>query len=427
MLGESAFESTLTKVPKPRSREDLELAITESGEREVKAPTFAPVDLESAIKALKPEEYFKPPTKGRERTVEHFELLAEGGEHLVFEFDDPKHRNVVYKVNFHQTLPVLERLVSAAREKDVAKSVKIAHEAATRELQEQIEHRKDQVTILRDYFGQRAVPVQRLLVREVPVSREVIRQLRPSAEPEGEIPPTIPAWVSIQRRLAIDPERTVMLQGYYPEAAIERADEPGAEALALYDKGHDLLVGRRGTEDMPHEEQESAAIGMYPKLKAVKRRMADPKFSASLRETTKRLVDFTNETGMPLDVVGKNNVFLFEGEQGWEVKMPDALYPELHLTMSDLSKFADELERDKGLDIYDSVRAMNLLNTVRYVNALAIVAGIPDRVAIPKLKMVPGYVWREALVKKPRKSSEQAAAFEKTAPRPETPESEVPW
>lgn len=345
--------------------------------REMRMPTRMDQGLADALSDLTPETYLP-------------HLIGKGGEHLVFEFDDPKHRNIVYKINFHQTIPFLKYDLRNLHER----------EAAQKRLHETMKTQKDRLTILRDYFGYHAVPAQHLMVRDIPVSRAVIRRLDPSVlDTVEELPDTVPAWVAVQRRLQLPAGDVVSLNGYYPESPTALLDPKDDDALEVYDEAHDFLVGR-GFSRKTREDQLLLAFNMYPDLEQVWNRTdGDAAFASKLKETVKQLVAFTNETGMVLDVAGRNNLVLLKQDGDWTLKLPDALFPDERMSMKKLERAAEKLATRSDLGPSEPLFVMNCLNTVRYLNALAIVAGIPDHVVVPGVKDIPAAKWREAIQK----------------------------
>lgn len=343
--------------------------------REMRMPTHMDQGLADALSELTPETYLP-------------HLMGKGGEHLVFEFDDPKHRSIVYKINFHQTIPFLKYDLRNLHER----------EAAEKHLQDAMKTQKDRLTILRDYFGYHAVPAQHLMVRDIPVSRDVIRRLDPRVlDKVEELPATVPAWVAVQRRLQLPEGDVVSLNGYYPESPTALLDPKDDDALEVYNEAHDLLVGR-GMSRETREQQLLLAFNMYPDLEHVwNRTSGDAAFATKLKETAKQLVEFTNETGMVLDVAGKNNLVLLKKDGDWTLKLPDALFPDDQMKMKKLERAAEKLAAGSDLGPSDPLFVMNCLNTVRYINALALVAGIRDRVVVPGVKDIPAARWREAI------------------------------
>ena len=360
---------------------------TGSKKESAKPPSTPREDLFASIKRITPDVY--APRKWISKTRKEIPEIAaprpigKGGEHLVFEFPDPKHSDVVMKVNFHQTLPVLR----AHHQGEIER--KKAHE----KMEEAMVERRSQLNELREDFGHSAVPVQRFMIQDVPVSRDVVERLYPGWLREGTaVPPTLPAWVAFQRRLEFDPEKTVSLTGYYPEQR-NRGEERTEELDNVYDVGHDILIGKE--TDLDPEEQRNIVLDMYPELqKVAKKAERNPGFTKKLQETVRKLISYTETTMTALDLAGSNNVVLMQGEKSWDLKMPDAL-PIEDLTTDDLQQASKELKRGRHLTEENESRSLNVLNTVRVINALALLAGVSERLRVEGLDAVPASTWRK--------------------------------
>lgn len=360
---------------------------TEPKKESAKPPSTPREDIFASIKRITPDVY--APRKWISKTRKEIPEIAaprpigKGGEHLVFEFPDPKHSDVVMKVNFHQTLPVLRAYTQG----------EIERKKARENMEEAMVERRSQLHELREDFGHAAVPVQRFLIQDVPVSRDVVERLYPGWLSERTaVPSTLPAWVAFQRRLEFDPEKTVSLTGYYPEQR-NRREERTEEFDNVYDVGHDILIGKE--TDLDPEEQRNIVLDMYPGLQKVGEKAdSDPGFTEKLQETVRKLISYTETTMTALDLAGKNNVVLMQGEKGWELKMPDAL-PVEDLALDDLQHASNALQRGGHLTEKDASTPLNVLNTVRVINALALLAGVPERLRVDGLDAVPASTWRK--------------------------------
>lgn len=317
------------------------------------------------------------------------QIKAKGGEHLVYEFQDPKHADVVYKVNFSKTFPVL----AAHYNGEIAKT------RAVEDMEEDMLEQQGKLRELRTYFGFQAVPVQRFLVRDVPVSKDVVNALKPGWVSDAlEVPDTIPAWINVQRRLEMPAEKTVSLNGYYPESPLKLMHRGDAEEEHVYDVGHDILIGK-DVSDLDDEEKRAIVLDMYKDLHRVAEKAEDdPAFREKLADTVRKMIAYTEETENVLDLAGKNNVVLLEGEKAWELKMPDALFAG-DMTLHGLDVAIRRHEKGEKLLNQHAGSALNPLNTVRVINALAVIAGIPDRLRVRGLENVPAEVWRKSLAK----------------------------
>ena len=326
-------------------------------------------------------------------------LGGAGGEHLVFGLakknTPEKMRNVVVKVNIRKTFEIFRPDIL----EDAA-----AVERGKVEMEREMESREDRLSEMRRYFGNDAVPVQRFFICDMPISERIVKgwdQLHrhPSHRhwiPEGETltAKTIPAWVEVQRRIDLDPEKTVSLNGTYLEDATSPLKKlPPDESERSYVQAHEVLIGRT---DLDPEEQHRIVLKVFPTLKRVAERVSDPAFMKGLQDMVRRLIAYSGETGIPLDLVGKNNVVLTETAQGWRPRLLDPLLPDDH-AFSAFGTAAHGARKGWILDGQLRSGVFNALNTVRVTNALAILAGIPDRLRIKDLEKLPADGWHRII------------------------------
>jgi hypothetical protein len=164
----------------------------------------------------------------------------------------------------------------------------------------------------------------------------------------------------------------------------------------IYDTGHDILTGGP-MSDMHPETQMHHVLKMYPELQEVADKAdADSSFKRSLHELSDKLMDFIEETGIALDLAGRNNMVMVKHGQSWSVRFPDVLAPgdfsfiNLKLTLEDLHEGRAIGERSRMV-------AANLVNTVRIVNALALIAGNERRLRYPALATILPEDWRKEM------------------------------
>lgn len=351
-------------------------------------------------------------------------LIAKGGEHLVFEMPSrklpEKMRDVVVKVNFHKAKELLSEYWRASQAKNDKEAAQIREEAEIR-LRHEAEEFDERQKQLRAYFGANAVPRIKVFIEPVPIDKNVLNALRPPAPevapgeesvtevrpdfsewPNKEIPKEIPGWISVQKRLELNPDNMVSLNGYYAENlhADLFKDTPERQA-ERYDHAHRVLT-QPARPDVSAEEQDNdleAVLAMYPDLVDVDIKCRDDAaFKAKLADTAKRLVRYTNEVGVALDLAGSDNIILVKGEKGWELKMPDALPPG-DFRMQNLKDAVESFVHDGGPPAFNAAYVLNELNTVRVVNALALISGVSDRVIIPDIEKIPSESIREYLSK----------------------------
>lgn len=348
-------------------------------------------DLYQAIEKATPTEFISR-WSGQPETYNP-SLAGKGGEHLVFEFDDPKHRDVVFKINYLKSKEVLSAWSRGPSQ----------FKAAVEYLRDDIDEQKIRLMELRKYFGKDAVPVQRLAMRDVPISREVIERLDPKYPTAKQLPDHIPAWIAVQSKLELSKDRTVSLNGSYAEYLIARASERGKPGVEQdYDHAHDVLSGYQesGEEPLRRHEKIDRVLWAFPALDAVYTRAEeDPSFKLKLQKVVQDLLRYTRETGNALDLNGENNLVMLEQNGEWQLKMPDPLFTGSEPKMSDLEIATAALAHDEAISKEVSGKALNPLNTLRVINALALIADVPDQLKIPRMGEVSPRRWRKNLTR----------------------------
>lgn len=352
-----------------------------SGERKKRVyPSHLDLGLVDAVQDLVPED-------------QDAHVVGRGGEHLVFAFEDPRHEDIRYKINFSDTLSYPRKDFNKQEDRD----------AAIEELTEEIEDRRKRLESLRTHFGFQAVPAEVLMVRGLPVNRAVVHKLRPGyLRPKDEAPTTIPALVSVQRRVELDPKQTASLTGYYPESP-KGPLATGHVNEEEYAFAHQMLTNDpslKSNVESPEEERKMVfdlLFRLYPELWELREHRKDEAFMKKLKEVAAQIVAYTNKTGLMLDLAGHNNVVLTKKEEEWQLKLLDVIPPDKEVTMEQLEEVAEKLFHDEPVEV-GAVDALNALNTVRFANALATFAGIPDRVHIPEIiQQVSPEQWRALL------------------------------
>lgn len=312
------------------------------------------------------------------------QLFAKGGEHLVLRL---KHGGSVVKVNYLESQPMYEALLNNDRG---------AMDASLRRMQERRRRYLEKIKVLEQYFGRNAVPRQRVLIAEVPVSAAVANGLGQGLEaPDAGGPRSMPAWIAVQRELDLDPARTVSLGGYYLEDAVLASREPAD--IVRYGKVHDILLGPPPTSETERERQTQEVVGLFDDLeKVVKRLERDPGFKPALQQAVRKMISYSSETQEVLDVAGLDNIVLSKDGDDWSLKMPDALSA-FECTYGDLRQSAKKLYRGEELDNHEETKAYYAMNTLRVINALALLADIQERLRIPGVKNVSAETWLQAL------------------------------
>lgn len=354
-----------------------------------KVPDSVGGELHSAVNAAMPERHDP-------------RILAKGGEHLVFRFNAPfrrtlteaevaggkkareRQREVVYKINYYDTLPVLAAKV---------KGNDVALQRALDKMREKIEDKRHALKELRSYFGFAAVPVQQYQIREVPVTRDVLAALKLEVPLESdEI--SVPAWVEVQRRVDLAAGETEQIRGYYPEApkAGLRRSLDERDSFEIFTSGHQVLTGGLASE-LDEESQTMYALAIYPDLLPLARRARqDKEFRKELMLLSEKLMDFIEDTGIALDFAGHENAVMLKRGGKWGIKFLDILGPGDY-SFSVLKMILEDMRQGKPLGERARIVALNLVNTVRVANALALVSGNPRRLHYPDLAAIPPETW----------------------------------
>lgn len=310
-------------------------------------------------------------------------LMAQGGEHFVFGFDDPKHPDLIYKINVPETLPVVKAQLSGNPER---------LEKAKEEMKRMINKKREQLAEMRQYFGAEAVPAQQYMVREVPVSKKLVEVLLKDPEGQVEEIESVPALVVVQRRVDMPSDWTISLNGFYPESPKSALAFTKDRVGETIEAGNEILLGGMMSE-LDRESQLRWVVKMYPELDTVAwRAERDPEFKAKLEDLAYRLVEFTQDTNIPLELAGRDNMVMTKGPKGWTVKLMDVL-PMDRYSMNDFKRILAKLSVGGKLNGNEAGVALNILNTIRMVNAIALIADIPERFKVIGLERVTTETW----------------------------------
>jgi hypothetical protein len=307
------------------------------------------------------------------------QLFAKGSEHLVFRF---KEKGVVAKVNYQESWWAYQALLNHD---------KAGLDEALRQMEmRRVEHQK-KLKDLEWFFGRSAVPRQRVFIAEVPVSAKVANELGAELV-EGDGPEKVPAWISIQRAVDLESGEAVTLGGYYLEKAVMASDEP--QDLMNYKLVHDLLVDTDKTAD---DSTVYRLVRLMEGLDGVERRLSrDPTFRPALQDAVRRMIDYSTATSEVLDLAGLDNVVLVREGSGWKLKLIDPLAAS-DCNYRSLRTASLKLAAGEELDGEEVMEACYAMNTLRVINALAILSGIPERLDIPEVRRVSAKGWFDAL------------------------------
>jgi hypothetical protein len=307
------------------------------------------------------------------------QFFARGSEHLVFRL---KNKGFVVKINYQESWWAYQAL----SHHDPA-----SLEQALRHMEMGRREYRKRLKELEMFFGREAVPRQRVLLAQVPVSSEVANALGTDVE-EGEGPAQVPAWVLVQRAVELDPKKTVALGGYYLEQAVLASDEP--QDLENYGLIHDALADPKSSANKPLVMR---LEHLMDDLKIVIAKLeGDPSFKPALQETVRQMIEYSATTGETMDLAGRDNVVLVQSGGGWKLKLLDPLASS-DCGFGDLRQAAQKLAEGEELDDDEAARAHFAMNTLRVINALAMISGITERLDMPEVRRVSAKRWFEVL------------------------------
>ncbi len=319
-----------------------------------------------------------------------YQLIARGGEHLVFEVKKSEEsqgvRDVVVKLNMERTMGSLLYALEHPNKED-ARTPLLERERST-----YIEDLKT----LRRYFGQNAVLPERVFLRTIPFSQKALEGFFPQKRAPLQIPDTITAWISVQKRLDRMSPEAIRLEWYYPEAPSE---ENGSSIQERdYAIAHDVLVGRLPSTNLEQgngaQEKRACVFRMYPTLASIHDRMQqDPSLRRAIQDFVHKSMIYTRETGKILDLIGEENAYLIPSDDDWNLRLPDALSAAPGNEFTIVEQVADQLAAGSPIDEHLLRRVRNGLNALRYVNALALLAGSSEQVVFDSLKKVSPEKW----------------------------------
>lgn len=319
------------------------------------------------------------------RVLPHlFHLIGKGGEHLVFE--DYRFPNYVLKVDFIESLPVL--YAQAKGDAVIRKAVN--------ELEKKAVVQQERLRILASYFLPGSIPLEVFTIKALPlcdaVVRAVIRDRHLPPPKKLEVPDRMPVLCSIQRKFSLPKEHRVDLYSSYAE--LNRTIP-----LSFYAEGHRLLASGDpiGSSDMDIRAETIKHI--YPSLRSIIRRLhADAFFLSTVRDYIRRVIRYSVDTQEIIDMAGGGNViFLQTPDQHWRIFLTDALSPP-ELRLDTIHSAALQIKHGQKLDIRMRAHLLNVINYVRFANAIAMLSGASERLDVSGMTLVSPEQWHEALM-----------------------------
>ncbi|MHB8831159.1 MAG: hypothetical protein ACYC44_03545 [Patescibacteria group bacterium] len=315
-------------------------------------------------------------------------LVGKGSENFVFFFEDDKHKDIVYKVNYLNSFDVFCGMMNDDLQE---------YRQGVIGLKKAQKDRRTKLKVLREYFGFSAVPVEKTMIRNMPVDAGIVKELTGrgyTPEQLAKLQPGVPAIVTIQRKVDIKRQGDEIELGCnFPERTI--AKDPNA--AMIYDEGYRLLVAQEKNEDWDESYQKKIVDKLYPDSIMISLRIDnDPQFKEALRSFVAQAIKIGNEKGIYLDLVGNGNLFFVKQPDGWQPKLIDVLLP-LFNDSEKLTECVEKIKQGKSSDI-ERKSVMTMMNSIRTINALAVLVGLPDRIYIPELAEVPAEAWAQGYV-----------------------------
>ncbi len=306
------------------------------------------------------------------------QFLGIGGEHVVYGL--PDYPDYVVKVEGGTLLKFLALETNGVK-------------PTNQEIFERLISEQERIRELRLYFGEEHTLAQSKHFLKIPVNQRILTELEKrynrnrinSSDLERFTGDEVQTVVSIQERCPglNDPNKLSLHAGYAEK--LKESNSP--EFRIPYDRLTRTTIVDLNEEEGPVEPTDLMVVhpeGSEILIKAE----TDSRLQIALRDFVQRAINYTNNTAETLDLAGIDNVIFYQNTQGdWDYKLIDALYP---------SPPPEEGRIDEARDIITNVVSsgpnsiakpytnilMNALNYTRFINGLASVLEIRDRIDI---------------------------------------------
>ncbi len=312
-------------------------------------------------------------------------LIGKGGEHIVFE--DLRFPNYILKVDFIESLAVL--YAQSRGEDEIAKSVNTIKTKAT-------DH-SARIKRLQSYFLPGQVPTEIVCVKEIPISAKVVKAVlrdRNIEIPKNlKIPKFLSVLCTLQHKITL-PEKDKRIDLYSSYAELNRTI-----SLENYAEGHRLLATARSIGPVNPEARAKIIQNIYPSLKQIiELSKKDESFQAALIDYIKRAMRYSVDTNEIIDMAGGGNVMFFKNElNAWSAFLMDALSPpELNFDL--IRKASLMIKHDQPIDVRTKANTLNVINYIRFANALSMISGLSMRLEVPGMDSIPARVWHDGLM-----------------------------
>ncbi len=312
-------------------------------------------------------------------------LIGKGGEHIVFE--DIRFPNYILKVDFIESLPVL--YAQARGEEAIAKAVT--------DISRKADEHRNRIKRLQSYFLPGQVPIEIVRVKEIPLTKKVVVAILKDRNIEIpkklEVPKTMPVLCTLQHKIP-RPKKEDRVDIYSSYSELNRTIK-----LYYYTEGHRLLASAKSIGPIAQESREKIISYIYPSLKKIiKITNEDESFKHALASYIKRAMKYSADTNEIIDMAGGGNVMFIKRETNtWEPFLMDALSP-AELNFDLIRKASLMIKHNQEIDVRTKANTLNVLNYIRFANALAMISGITTRLEVPGITSIPPQLWHEGLM-----------------------------
>ncbi len=311
-------------------------------------------------------------------------LLGKGGEHVVFE--DVRFPNYVLKVDFIESLPML---YAQARGEDAIKK----EEAR---LRDKATNHHQRLARLQSYFSAGTVPLELVAVKNIPLNESVVLALMRDRNIEIParlvVPKSMDVLCTLQHKIDLDKKSCVDIYSSYAE--LNRTI-----LLDFYVEGHRLLSSSEAIGPADALARRKIILYTYPSLRTALEKMdAETGIKSALRDYIGRAMRYAVDTGEIIDMAGGGNVLLRKDEDGvWGPYLMDVLSPpELNLDL--IRQAAAMIKHGQEMDVRMRANVLNVINFVRFANALAILSDSGERLDVRGMNDVTPEQWHDGLM-----------------------------
>lgn len=299
-------------------------------------------------------------------------FLARGGQQVIYEI--PGHLDVVAKVEVEPLIRIQQHnqkqgLPPEAMDPEILPDINAA-----------LEKKRAGYQDLRKYFGSEHVLPSRNYLIKVPMTPKMMDWLYVIYANTGPYP-------SEAVRQAREVWAILEIQRRAPE--LENPDRLGFASHYIENEVSDSERYRRITaallelDPSAHYVQQEFDALMIPSTQdLLKAADADPKLAETLRDLTRRTIQYANETKTILDLASGDNLPVFKKPDGsWTYRLVDALYPDSSEMLSlarDAALKATRGEVEMGDPEWFYLH--NAVNFVRFINGLARRFGVEGQI-----------------------------------------------